>query len=632
MKRSRQLVLESGIVAALIIGIALAGTLSTLSLPPAWLSIPNPVSLTTQYDLNGLALYYNSTMSAIGGQNFSGASTLLNQSTSLSYPPNLATAVGSAGTELGAVNASIPLAISGFNTTFSLIGRGELQNASSVLGSACSQVQNANSSFAQFKGPTNATFARNSVPVSNYTLGAQAVNLLLISLFDQCHLLQNILANLTSHINTSHGTLQVNFTISSTQKTILTGGFVEIGGNLTLNATGLANYPVSLYINGTRFANATTGSSGSLAINASTPFVYAPVVAIWAVASPDQPRGFVGAVSNTLYFKVLFNETEIVVNDPPPVLPTFNFTVQGHLNTKSGIPLPHAPVKITSFGQNYFVTTNASGVFKTTLTVPANATDGLQYIYAAFEPLGSYGPSVNFTSIEVVHEPLQITFNPTSLAFSGFNSTVSGVVRANGTGLAYANLTLTSPWGQFVSKTDGEGRFNVSLPIPITVFASPQGLGASAAASEAYISKGTTSVSIGVLNPLEIALPLLAVAVAAYEAKSLGLFRKAKQEEKEEEAIVEAILNMLPADVKLVDASDVIQLYRQALLLAVRKFAIKLEPSFTIREIMSQVTSPGGEFATISLILEDYLYSERFDQARIETGKRALKKLEEEWK
>ena len=93
----------------------------------------------------------------------------------------------------------------------------------------------------------------------------------------------------------------------------MTGEYVKIEGNLTLNATGLGNVPVKFFLNGTEFATATTFSDGTLSINATIPFVYVPTVAIWAVASPDSSRGFVGAVSNTLYFTLLFNDTKIEI-------------------------------------------------------------------------------------------------------------------------------------------------------------------------------------------------------------------------------------------------------------------------------------------------------------------------------
>ncbi|MHB8565634.1 MAG: hypothetical protein ACYC7D_04890 [Nitrososphaerales archaeon] len=317
MKRSKQLILESSIVAVLIIGITLGGTMSTLSLPASWLTFPDPATIATQYDLNGLALYYNSTLSGLASENFSGVSTLLNSSTFLSYPAVLSAAVSSAGIELTSVNVSVPLAISGFNLTNTMITKGELQNASSSLGSACSEVQSANDSFSQFEGPTSATFLSNAVPVSNYSLGARSLNLLLSSLFAQCHALQIALASFSGSTSTNNGhTLIVNFTISSGQSSILTGGFVQVGGRLTLNSTGLANDLISFYLNGTEFATTATGNDGSFSINESIPFVYVPVGKIWAVASKDQANGFAGAVSNSLYFAISFNETQIIVTGP----------------------------------------------------------------------------------------------------------------------------------------------------------------------------------------------------------------------------------------------------------------------------------------------------------------------------
>ncbi len=200
-------------------------------------------------------------------------------------------------------------------------------------------------------GCTTPEFSRLGVPVSIYSGASDLVNSLITGLLNECQIRPSQLSELA------------NFTISSPQKSLETGGYVQIQGNLELNTTSIANDTVSLYLNGTAFATTKTNRNGSFSINSSTPFAYEPIAAIWAVASQVQSFGFHGAVSNTLYIQIIFNKTQIVIGDPPAVLPTFSFTVSGQLSTTSGTPLPNAPVRIASFGASYVVRTNASGVF-----------------------------------------------------------------------------------------------------------------------------------------------------------------------------------------------------------------------------------------------------------------------------
>ena len=627
MKRSRQIVLESSIVAALIIGISLGGTVSTLSIPSAWSNQPNPLSITTEYNYTSLALFYNATLTQIADENFSGASIMLNQSEFLNYPSSLSSAVTAASSDLASVNTSAPLALFNFNLTNHLIATGELNNASDTLNLACSEAQNANSSFTNFAGSDSVTFANNGVPVSDYSIGESALSGFLSSLFDHCNSLQGSLG----------GLLGGNFTISSPETSIPTGGVVVINGKLLHNSGGLAGDNITFYVNGTKFASAITGSGGQVSINAKIPFVYSPVAAIWAVASPESSEGFNGAVSNTLYFGVLFNQTEIVVSDPPPILPTFNYTVQGNLNPKSGIPLPNAPVRITSFGENYTISTNSSGIFKTVLTVPANATDGIHYIYAAFAPEGTLGPSVNFTSIEVVHEPILITLSPISQVYSGLNSSLSGTLKANGSALSNASILVSTPWGNQLTKTDNTGRFATSFLVPLSAFGFSGTVQIRASPLQAYVSQGSSSTTFGILNPFWVVLPLVALGIVVYEVRNLNVFGRKGEDasaREKKEAVERTVNELMSAKTETLESSEMAKIYKRALLLAVEKFGVALAPSLTIREIQTLVANSGGtsnSFDTISFAFEDYLYSQAFDLRRVDSSAKELDLLEKEW-
>ncbi|MGI0080656.1 MAG: hypothetical protein ACRECH_13660, partial [Nitrososphaerales archaeon] len=459
MQRSRQLIIESALVSSLMLGIAFSGAIAGLNVPTNWGNLLNPNVVGEQYDLTSFALFYNGTLALLGGGNYSNVSQNLANFQFLNYPSNLATLASGANSEIGSMNQSIPLALSYLNETEYLVGVGSYKDASNVLDLACAQALNSELSLAQFENSTTPKFENQGVPVSEYSVGVGLVRSEISTLTDRCNALSNQTNALLNQTNSILRGEKVAFTLSSPQSSVNTGGMLALSGSLESNGTAVQGETISFFINGTYFGNAATNVYGSFSGNFSIPFVYEPLAAVWANAPSNASSNIAGAVSNTLYLDVLFNGTQIVFGDPPSVLPTFNFTVFGSLDTDSGAPLPNAPVKITSFDQQYFVKTNSSGIFTQTLTVPANATDGIHYVYAAFAPQGVYGPSANFTSIEVVHELLNLTIDSIPLSISGTLASVSGTVRANGTALADSNITLVSPWGQFEASSDGSGKF-----------------------------------------------------------------------------------------------------------------------------------------------------------------------------
>jgi hypothetical protein len=640
LKRSNQLILESAVIAGLIVGVALGGTASTLSLPSSWLSIQNPSNLLTQYDLSKFALFYNSTLNLLGNFQFVEVSNSLNQTEYLNYPSNLDSSVAEGNSQLGQTNVSIPAALTELNNASNFIKKGQLQNASSILKLGCADAVSANSSFSQFQGATTAQFSNLGVPVLLYSQSVKLVDSVITSLQSQCRSLASKLNQLS---NTS-GSAVVNFTIGSGEKSLVTGGYVRIFGALMFNGKGLPNDLVIFYLNGTKFSNVTTNYSGDFSINVTTPLVYEPVASIWAVANQSSNIGaFGGAISNTLYFQVIFNETHIAIGDPPSVLPTFSYIVQGNLTTANGTPLSDAPIKITSFGVDYFLNTSSDGTFETTLKVPSNATNGIDFIYAAFAPQGVYGPSMNFTSIVVTHEPMTIDLDSTSQAYSGFNTAISGEVIANNSGIANAIIIVSTPWGNLQSKSDGLGRFSLDTNVPIWEIGSSKVIRVTGASAQSFIAPGNSSTTLGIFNPFVIVVPALVLGVFGYEVRSLGLLSRKKSDEDESnrgEVIQNtSITGEVAPELRKENLSKIVHIYKRAIELSLKKFNLNITQSSTIREILSQVSSVSGsefdgikEFGSISMIFEDYLYSNAFDPAKISTAEENLASLERVWR
>lgn len=631
MKRSNQLLLESAIVASLILGLILGGTIAGLNLPSAWTNLPNPSEVQNQYNYTSIALLYNTTFTLLSERNFSSASLSLNSFSFLNYPVQLDPVITSGNSEISALNSSLPPAISYLGLARNLTTGGQVVKANQNLAQGCTKAQVAEANYLQFRGTTTTDLESNGVPVSVYSSSLDLVGSQIVTLLDLC-------TNISSQLKGLSNPTISDFTIASPQTSLETGGYVQIQGNLKVDSEGIVNDSILLFLNGTKFASTQTDKNGFFSINSSTPFVYENTAAIWAVAS-GVSSGFPGAVSNTLYLELTFNQTQIYVADPPEVFPTFNFTVSGKLTTSSGVALPEAPIKITSFNVPYFVTTNASGFFSTSLRVPRDATEGIQTIYVSFAPQGVFGPSINFTTIDVIREIPQITINPISIAYSGVEKTITGNVVANGTRLPLANITLNSPWGKFQTQTNALGEFSIHLPIPISAFSYSNDIKVSTHPSQPFIKEATVATSMNLLNPLEFVLPLLVGGVLVYELRNLGILQRkhADHEEREEKEVDQTVKNLLSQSVAEKTLPRLVSVYRSSLVLAAKKFGLKFPPSSTIREIVSQVSlsaqsSGMKEFDKISITFEEYLYAKSFDENQISIAEDALARLQELWR
>ncbi|MHB1907956.1 MAG: hypothetical protein ACYCQJ_03675 [Nitrososphaerales archaeon] len=313
--------------------------------------------------------------------------------------------------------------------------------------------------------------------------------------------------------------------------------------------------------------------------------------------------------------------------------PTLNYTVHGYLTTTGGKHLPNAPVMIEAFGKNYSATTNAAGSFSKELTVPGNAAVGTYYVTVSFAPEGTFGPSINLTAVQVVKLPQTFTVNPQSIFFSGWTNVVSGQAVANGTLLGNDTVIVETPWGDYRTLTDTQGNYNIQVPVPLSNFGSSESLAFVANPGEAYVASASTTRSVTILNPLEIIIPLLVIGFGTYEARNLNLIPSLRKrlsrpkkeqtlapgEEPKEDLVPEAEIPAQVSDSPSIarEVPRLVMAYKEALLLASRKFGIQFSKDLTIRETIALVSGYAKDsaglnyFSNIALATEDYIYSER---------------------
>lgn len=611
-------------IASVLIMITLGGSVVTTTVPPPFATLQNPDLLTATHDPGALAAYYNTTLTRIGDGEYASASLLLRTFSFVNVAPGVNATAQAANADLSVLNATAANATSYFQLAEGAARSNEYVNATLFTDSGCALAAQANASLADFQGPQTSRLRSESVPVGEYSRGAGVAASLVSSLLAQCSSLRR----------------QVNFAgldlvIGSPQSAVETGGELALFGNLTLDGAPVGGGAVLFYLNGTYFGSLTTSAAGTLSGTLTIPYIYSSAAYVQGLVLPSSGEG--GATSNRVPLRILFNGTSIVIGDPPSVLPTFSFGVQGNLTTVGGAPLPGAPVKLTFFNQSQVVRTDPAGVFAATLTVPANATDGVHYVYASFAPQGVFGPSVNFTSVRVVHLPMYISVNAPSLTPAGFTMSVSGTASANGSALAGAVVRVASPWGSVLATTDASGYYHARIRVSAYEFAFSRDVVVSAVSMPPYIAPAAAAKSVGLFNILLVTLPAALVGIVGYEADKLGVFAGARKKRGPatvmEEAATLEVFSELESEQ---EANELIRIYLRSLRLASAKLHVGFRRSQTLREAVATVAPRGTgvgfeRFASILMAVEDYAYGASFDQGRVEEAKEWLGDLEREW-
>ncbi len=630
MRKSRQLIAESAVIGAILIVITLGGSITTTAVPPSWSNNLDPNLVVRYSDLNALALYYNATLTDLGKGRFSNVSLLISTFHSVNIPPSVDEPALAAIGDVASMNATIPKASTLFDETKLAIGAKEYVNASALVNQGCANEASAGQSLSDFSGTQTPRLSALSVPTEIYSAGEALTEGAIAGLLAQCDLLRSELPLGSA-----------NLTISSPQTSIETGGPAVLSGTLTQDGAGVGNQTVLLYLDGNYFGNMTMDGGGNADGQINIPFVYKPFAVVQAVVAPNATINFGGAQSNALNFTVLFDSTKIALSDPPAYMPTFGFEVQGNLTTGAGVSLPGAPVMVTFISASELTTTNSKGTFDAGFTVPANATDGIHDVYAAFAPQGVFGPSTNFTPIEVVREPLILSVSAPSLSFAGLSTEVSGRAGANGTAISNALVTVNTPWGASSGVTDSSGRFRLDFQVSSFEFLFDSQVTVTALPPEPYIGSASASTQLGVLNPLIIVVPLMFAGLVTFEANQVRAFKKsAKMQEAETTHKEHPEAAQEPPQASGAGGGpvpEILACYKRAISLASGRFGLRFEESSTIREMAQEISrreaSTGSEaFSGLMLTVEDFLYSERFDPSRVEEAKSHLATLEEVWR
>ncbi len=350
----------------------------------------------------------------------------------------------------------------------------------------------------------------------------------------------------------------------------------------------------------------------------------------------------VGSSNTTQRILLESNQSAPISNNTIVSMPSFNFTLSGHVLTHSGAPAPNGTVRINAFDSVLYAKTDLNGAFETTLTVPPDAADGLYQITIAFEANGLFGPSSNFTLVDVVRKALNYTLNVPAVIIPGTSATITGNIKSNGSALAGCAVSVALPWGVYYGTTDTLGNYKVSVSVPLTQFSPTVQATISTTPEESYVERTQTTRSIGVFNPAEFTVLVIIIGAVIYEVRNLELVSKKRTTSSSDLNPLDSLYKKRDSETesklsKEGRSSRIISIYLEALSIAIRKFQIRFVESLTIRQTIDEISKRDKEgegsaiFSQIAMIMEDFAYSSKFDESRVKDADQLLEELKTTW-
>ncbi len=299
----------------LLLGVVIIGFFGTQSLPSQWfnsgkryfgfpgINLPSGSSGSAGYNLSGIAVVLNQTLSLLSSSEFQNVSLAISSFSFLNYPSGLTSLMQSAQSEIASMNSSLPIAISNLTQAHSLADHGLLSDRSSFE-SGCVAISQVNATFTRFQNTLTPQLASQGMPISLYSPALEALKSEVLSLYNECTTLIKVLGL------TIHG---VNFSIYSPVQSFEIGGNLPVSGSININGSVVSGESILFFLNGTVVGRATSGQDGNFSASLQMPFVYGSVGALWAGANLTSTTDFL-IVSNTLYFQELYNQTAIILN------------------------------------------------------------------------------------------------------------------------------------------------------------------------------------------------------------------------------------------------------------------------------------------------------------------------------
>jgi hypothetical protein len=406
------------------------------------------------------------------------------------------------------------------------------------------------------------------------------------------------LAEMLKGIQPAHTSL----TISVEEAEAWVGSDVAVIGALSLeDGTPLEGRLVTITIDGAPAAEAVTGRGGVFRTTLRIPYIYKPKISVQALFKPSGAD--VGALaaskSNEVEVNLLYLAPRLEVwLDRERVLPTESLTVTGLVD------VPGLEVWLEGLNRTLRGIVDERGGFRFTFTVPPDAAEGPQTLKIRTSARHVYAPATAAVRVEVYRIPLELEVEVPPLSLAGLPSVVRGLLRGPMDGVEGAVVRVEGFGAVSVVETDGEGRFEAQLLVPLTHSSGWHQVTILVNPSEPYYKTTGINVASLILNPYLLIIPL---GLAAFLTNNLFSLRRTKPHAVvSEDALPEA------PEPAAGEISQLSLIYLKAAEIVAVVTGEELRASDTVRGYLDRVRPKLGRsvesFERLSFMLEEEVY------------------------
>jgi hypothetical protein len=421
--------------------------------------------------------------------------------------------------------------------------------------------------------------------------------------------------------------------------TAYVGDRIGFQGHVTSDAEPLGGRKITILVDGATAADAETDVDGNYRGELAIPYNYVSEMSVEAVYHPegDDISVYDGSTSPSVTLRVLFYQTNMILDAPKKAYPGQTYMLEGNLDYGNN-PMPKTRQVQVYWDDELKTELEVTESFAVELPLPDNTAVGQHLVKVDVAPQQRYAPGSFTAQLEVTKAAVFIDVDAPGMALLPFGLIVSGKVYSDTGPLDGANVNIMLGDWEATTRTADDGTFKVHLNtgMSLTMFGS-RNLEVSAVPKESWNQIGEISPSLKVINLVNIFGLALAIAVALF-----ALFRVRKAIKRT--PAVGAQPGQATPETGYTAVSQpeapgsprsiLIELYRQVLRSVQNMTTMMLRSNQTLREF-AQETVPrlgplAGHFKEFTLMMEKTLYSKRPPQEEdVARGEELSKRLQE---
>ena len=256
-----------------------------------------------------------------------------------------------------------------------------------------------------------------------------------------------------------------DITININQSEAYVGDYVDVDGTLSTNGQPLANRPIEILIDGSRYLTVTTDSAGHYLGSLQVPYRYVSIIQIQSLYFPQ--AGDIGnydlALSPSVNLKVLFYTALLTLQTGPNAYPGRETSITGqfHYGSNPVAGIRHIEV---SLDDTMIAESEVSAVFTWKISLPADTAVGDHLITISVMADGRYGPVIANVNLTVAKSiPVVITVNTPFVVFIPGSFNVRGKLTSAIGPVPQADITIVFEGRNVNAVSGNDGSFTAVI-------------------------------------------------------------------------------------------------------------------------------------------------------------------------